>query len=40
MFLKWIVDVVDEVNTHYNLVHYPMLVAHNGFTFDFPILLA
>jgi len=40
MFLRWINDVVEEVNTHYNLVHYPVLVAHNGFTFDFPILLA
>ena len=40
MFLQWISNVVEEVNTYYNLVHYPVLVAHNGFTFDFPILLA
>ena len=40
MFLQWVGNVVEEVNTYYNLLHYPVLVAHNGFTFDFPILLA
>ena len=40
MFLQWVSNAVDEVNTYYNLMHYPILVAHNGFTFDFPILLA
>ena len=37
MFLQWIHDVVEEVNIHYNLVHYPVLVV---LTFDFPIMLA
>ena len=36
MFLQWISNVVEDVNTYYNLVHYPVLVAHNEFTFDFP----
>ena len=40
MFLQWISNVAEVVNRYYNLVHYPVLVAHNGFTFDFLILLA
>ena len=40
MSLQWVGNVVEEINTYYNLLHYPVLVAHNGFTFDFPILFA
>ena len=38
--LDWISTTVKEVEEYHNIPHYPVLVAHNGFTFDFRILLA
>jgi DNA polymerase III alpha subunit (gram-positive type) len=38
-FLKWLVDTAKEASDE-NTVYYPVLVAHNGFTFDYPMLLA
>ena len=41
-FLDWISTTVKEVEEYHNnfIPHYLVLVAHNGFTFDFQILYA
>ena len=38
--LDWISTTVKEVEEYHNIPHYPVLVAHNGFAFDFRILFA
>ena len=36
-FHDWISTTVKEVEEYHNIAPYPVLVAHNGFTFDFRI---
>ena len=39
-FLDWVITITSHVSDATHTLHYPVLVAHNGFAFDFPILLA
>ena len=36
--LAWISSTVQEVEQHQHLRYFPVLVAHNGFVFDFLLL--
>ena len=38
--LSWIGDTVDEVDRWQGVKHYPLLVAHNGFAFDYLIVIS
>ena len=39
-FLQWIRETKEQVSQQTGLQYHPVLVAHNGFQFDVPILLA
>jgi len=38
--LSWIGDSVNEMDEWQSVNHYPLLVAHNGFVFDFMLVLS
>ncbi|XP_064397556.1 uncharacterized protein LOC135344319 [Halichondria panicea] len=39
-FIDWLATTTAHVSEVTGIPHYPVLVAHNGFSFDFPVLLA
>ena len=38
--LSWIGDTLDEVDQWQGVKHYPLLVAHNGFAFDYMMVIS